>query len=181
VRKAVFIDVAHVPEAGLLERPPRAAIRLLDRGDARPCLRSGEDDLARELLQGLRPEAAAGRVLFADQQVDAGEPFARPDDLLPLGVVGDEVGLDQPDGPSVENDQLVLRRIESGERVFGVAEALVGIAPPAAHVLAGQPVAQERQVDATERLEGDHAVASRLRSDSSARSSRTPRMRQASA
>jgi hypothetical protein len=60
--------------------------------------RAGEDDFARELLQDLRPEAAARRVLLADQQVDSGGPFAGADDLLPVRVVGDELGLDHPDG-----------------------------------------------------------------------------------
>ena len=67
---AGLLDVAHVQEAGLLERAPRAAVRLLDRGDDRVDVRPREDDLARELRRAraaparrrsARPRRSAGR------------------------------------------------------------------------------------------------------------------------
>src|SRR5207248_9262351 len=90
VREPVLFDVADVAEACCLEGAPRAAIRLLDGGHARVRLRTREDDLARERLEHVRPEAAPDELLLADQQVDAGQSGLAADDGLPVGAVGDE-------------------------------------------------------------------------------------------
>src|SRR5438093_5093025 len=91
VRQAVLLDVADVPEAGLLEGAPRTAVRLVDRGDACVRLRAREDDLLRELGQHARAEPGANQVGLADQQVDTCDALTDPNDRLPLRMLLDEV------------------------------------------------------------------------------------------
>ena len=97
MREAVLLDVPHVAEAGLLEHAPGAAVRLLDGRDERSRLGAGEDDRARELPQNPGAEPAARRIGLADEEVDPGRLGLRADELAPLGVVSNAVGLDQSD------------------------------------------------------------------------------------
>jgi hypothetical protein len=62
MRHAILLDLADGPEAGLLERAQRAAIRFLDGRDTCDRRRVGEDDALDELRQDARPQAAADRV-----------------------------------------------------------------------------------------------------------------------
>src|SRR6185503_18855950 len=180
VRQAVLLDVADVSETGLLEGPPGAAVRLLDGRDDGGRVGAREDDLARELLEHLRAEAAARELLLTDEQIDSGHAVAHLDDLVPLRVVRRQVGLDHPGRAPVHHDQVVLVGLAPVDRGGEVAQALLDrVAPPAADVLAAEPLAEQRQVLVAERLELDHAA--RRRSERRAWSSRTPNTRHASA
>ena len=95
-------------EAGLLEGAPGAAVPLFDGRDAGARPGPREDDLGGEPGKHARPEAAPDQLLLADQEVDPGDAFFRPDDRSPLGVVGHEVRLDHADRPAVELDQVVV-------------------------------------------------------------------------
>ena len=110
MREAVLLDVADVAEARLLERAPRAAVRLLDGGDDGRDLRVGEDDVARELRRTRGPSPRPTR---------SGSPISRstPATLAPTWtscshsrVVGDEVRLDHPGRPAVDHDQELAGR-----------------------------------------------------------------------
>src|SRR4051812_5513651 len=99
MRPSVLLVVAHEFEAGFRECPQRARVAWLDARDARNRARAREHDVARERAQHLRTEAAADEILVADQEIDSRDALADLEDLLPLGIVRDEVRLDHPDGP----------------------------------------------------------------------------------
>src|SRR5207249_6932460 len=175
VRTAVLLDVADVPEARLLERTPRAPVGRLDRGD-----HDGRcDDVPDEAPQDLRPEAVPDQLFLADQEVDAGDVFAELDDRVPLRVFGDEVGLDHPDRAAVDDDQVVVRRVTTLDRVALLGELLHDrIPPPARDVLAAKPLLDLAEVVEGEWAELDHA-SRRRRRERSVSSSRTPSRRHA--
>ena len=131
MREPVLLDVADVPEARLLEGAPRAAIGLLDGGHARVRLWAREDDLARERLERLRPDAAPDELFLADQEVDAGQPGLGADDRLPVGAVGDEVGLDEAGRPALDDDQVLVGPALLDPPPPLVDRLLDRIAPPA--------------------------------------------------
>jgi hypothetical protein len=94
-------------------------------------------------------------------------------------MVGDEVRLDQPDRPAVLDDQVLLDVSPTLDRRPPLLDRdLERVAPPLRHVLAAEPGFDQRQVGVVERAELDHA---RRRSESSAFSSCTFSVRQASA
>src|SRR5438046_645238 len=97
VRKPILLDVPHVPEARLLEGPPRTPIRLFDGGDAGKCPRRREDDVARQRLEHLRAESAARELLLPDQEIDTGDALTFSNQRGPLRMVDDEVRLDHSD------------------------------------------------------------------------------------
>jgi hypothetical protein len=99
-----------------------------------------------ELLQDLRPQAATRRGLLADQQVDARQAFPGPTTSSDSGWPATRYVWIVPTGRPWGHDQEVLGRVAFGEGVLGVAETLLRVAPPAAHVLAAEPVPQERQM-----------------------------------
>jgi hypothetical protein len=141
-----------VPEARLLERAPRTPVLFLDRRDH--CARG--DDFTGKTREDLRPQPAADQILLADQQVDAGDVRADLDDRLPFGVVGDEIGLDDPDRPALDDDQVEVGRLAALERGPVLGERLADVvSPPARDVLAAEPRLDERQVVLAERPELD--------------------------
>src|SRR5512133_1766848 len=144
---ALLLDVAHVAEAGLLERAPRAAVRLVDGRHDRSRLASGEDDSARELPQDLRAQAAAHRIGLTEEQVDARRLGLRTDQVTPVGVVGDAVGLDHPDRAPVLEDHGVLDVAPPLERSLALLDGdLDRVAPPLRNVLGPEPGLDLRQV-----------------------------------
>src|SRR5437868_12040781 len=139
VGEPVLLHVADVPEAGLLECAPGAAVSLLDE-----CERSVSRHLfLDELRQDLGTEPAPGQLLFSDEQVD-----------LRL------VRLDHPGRPTVDEDDVPAAHVLS-------ELALDRLAPPEAHVIALEPRAQQRQVALHERTELDHARRKRDHTDAS--------------
>src|SRR5580765_5522552 len=107
----------------------------------------GEDDVADELRQHLRPEPLADQTGLPDHQVDTGNAGTDLDDLLPLWIIGDQVRLDDPDRTAVDFDQEVVGRLLSFERPAVLADRLADVvAPPAGDVLTAKPLLDQREV-----------------------------------
>ena len=87
----------HGREAGLLERADRGEVADVGVGDAGPRLGAGEDDLRGEGADHVGAEPRPGQACLAEEDVEAGRLVARADERGVVGVVGEEVRLDQPD------------------------------------------------------------------------------------
>ena len=148
VREAVLLDVADVHGS----RPSRT--RATSGGSApRPWRRPRAVRGRRRRRRGRTRRARAGR---ARAPTRSGSPISRStpatpgadlDDLLPLRVVRDEVGLDHPDRPAVDDDQEVLGSARGPRSPAAVlASPPRSVAPPARDVVAAEPLLDEREV-----------------------------------
>ena len=142
VREAFLLDVAHVPEPGLLEGAPGAAVRLLDSRDARPDLgdrqrprgaRTRRARAARGLGRSAPPRRSAGR--RRQRPVRPGRSAPTPDSRT-----RDRPGSSRRAGRRARSDTASSARCPRS-RPGNPRAALDRLAPPEADVLAPEPFA----------------------------------------
>jgi len=121
-------------------------------------LRIGEDDVAHETIERLGADTAADRICLPDQEIDAGDPVLDGDELLVLRIVGHSIRLNESGRPIGQDDQIEVGGIASFDRRQVMLDNLfvcLSIRPPAADVLALEPLVEERQVGRRQRAKLD--------------------------
>ena len=150
--------VAEVVEAGFFEGAAGGAVGGEGDGDDAGGVGVEAEDEGAEGVDRGAAEALAAAFGGADEVVDAGHA-GDADDAVPVGLVGVQVALDEPDRFAVDLDDERLERVRAVHhrpvvRLDGGHRG-VRLQPPGADVRPGQPVGDHREVGPGQRGERD--------------------------